>query len=88
MSGMTIGVKTLLIWLAAAAISTQAGAQAPTLGARDPSDPDQSVPGNGYESVTSGARSFRPTDPLPWRGVNDRVGPRPKPEPQQQPQQK
>jgi hypothetical protein len=82
---MTIGVKAILIRLAAAAISTQAGAQTPTLGARDPSDPYQSVPASGYESVTSGARSFRPIDPLPWRGVNDRVAPKPE---QPQPQQK
>lgn len=72
-------MKATVICLVGIAISTQAVAQTPTLGARDPSDARQGVPAVRYQSVTSGARSFRPIDPLPWRGVNDRVAPKPKP---------
>jgi hypothetical protein len=82
MPSTMIRMKATMICLLGLAISTQAvaQAQAPTLGAQDPSDPHQDVPAVRYQSVTSGARSFRPTDPLPWRGVNDRVAPKPKPE--------
>lgn len=73
--------QAAIICFAGVALSTQAMAQTPTLGARDPSDPRQGVPSVRYQSVTSGARSFRPIDPLPWRGVNDRVAPKPRPEP-------
>ena len=74
-------MKATVICLVGVAISAQAVAQTPTLGARDPSDPRQGVPAVRYQSVTSGGRSFRPIDPLPWRGVNDRVAPKPKPTP-------
>ena len=82
MPGMMTRMKATMICLLSVAISTQAVAQTPTLGARDPSDPDQDVPTVRYQSVTSGAQSFRPIDPLPWRGVNDRVAPKPKPKPE------
>lgn len=80
--GMMFRMKSTMICLVGVAISTQAVAQAtaPTLGARDPSDPRQSVPAVHYQSVTLGNRSFQPVEPLPWRGVNDRVAPKPKPE--------
>jgi len=82
MQRMMIRMQAAVICLVGIAISTQAAGQTPTLGARDPSDARQGVPAVRYQSVTSGARSFRPIDPLPWRGVNDRVAPKPKPKPE------
>ena len=51
-------------------------AQAPTLGERDPSDPSQAVPATTYRPVTSGLQSFRPVEPLPWGGQNEKVAPK------------
>jgi hypothetical protein len=55
-----------------------AAAQPPTLGDRDPSDPFQPVPPATYRPVTSGLQSFRPVEPLPWGGQNQKVAPQPK----------
>ncbi len=79
---VTALIKIAFACLAVLGLTTLAIAQSPTLGARDPSDPLERAPDAGYQSVTSGAQSFRPIDPLPWRGVNERVAPKPKPEPE------
>jgi hypothetical protein len=52
--------------------------QPPTLGGRDPSDPSHRVPPITHRPVTSGLRSFRPVEPLPWGGQNQKVTPKPK----------
>jgi len=77
---MMVSAKICFGVFIAVALSTQAAGQTPALGARDPSDPLQTVPGVSYRPITSGSKSFRPIDPLPWRGVNDRVAPQPQPE--------
>ncbi|WP_377799181.1 hypothetical protein [Bosea eneae] len=40
-----------------------------------PADPGARVPAVGYQSVTAGITSMRPTDPKNWRELNRRVGP-------------
>jgi len=47
----------------------------PALG-RDPADPEASVPPARYSPVTSGTKSHRPVEPLPWGDVNRRVMPK------------
>jgi hypothetical protein len=43
--------------------------------AADPADPTAPVPASGYRSITSGTKSYRPVEPLPWGDVNRRVAP-------------
>ena len=64
--------------LAMAGTAGAARAESPTLGYRDPSDPLQPVPPTTYRPVMSGLQSFRPTDPLPWGILNEKVAPKPK----------
>jgi len=42
---------------------------------RDPANPRSEGRASAYDPVTSGARSYRPVDPLPWSDVNKRVSP-------------
>ena len=42
-----------------------------------PDDPAARVPDARYELITSGTKSFRPVEPLPWPDVNRRVAPSP-----------
>jgi hypothetical protein len=48
-----------------------AGAQAAS-----PDDPKAPVKSNRYSPVTSGTKSYRPVEPLPWGDVNRRVAPK------------
>lgn len=57
-----------------------AGAQA----AR-PDDPGAPVKANRYSPVTSGTKSYRPVEPLPWGDVNKRVAPKQTPKDKQVP---
>ena len=41
-----------------------------------PDDPAAPVPSARYQSVISGAKSYRPVEPLPWGDVNRRVAPK------------
>jgi hypothetical protein len=43
--------------------------------ARDPAEPGVRVPPARYSPVTSGTKSFRPVEPLPWGDINRRVTP-------------
>jgi hypothetical protein len=43
----------------------------------DPADPGMRVPNVRYAPVTSGTKSYRPVEPLPWPDVNRRVAPPP-----------
>jgi len=52
--------------------SLQAGTAA---SAASPADPGARVPPAIYSPVTSGTKSFRPVEPLPWGDVNRRVAP-------------
>jgi hypothetical protein len=64
-----------------------AGAQAAS-----PADPGAPVKANRYSPVTSGTKSYRPVEPLPWGDVNRRVAskqtPKEKQGPPTQPQDK
>jgi hypothetical protein len=55
-----------------------AGAQAAS-----PDDPAASVKANRYIPVTSGTKSYRPVEPLPWADVNRRVAPKQTPKDKQ-----
>jgi len=44
--------------------------------ARDPANPEASVPPAQYSPVISGTKTFRPVEPLPWGDVNRRVMPK------------
>jgi hypothetical protein len=46
--------------------------------AASPDDPSASTPPTRYGPVTSGSKSYRPVEPLPWGDVNRRVTPQPK----------
>lgn len=39
-----------------------------------PDDPARGGP-SGYQSTTSGTKSYRPVEPLPWGDINRRVAP-------------
>lgn len=41
-----------------------------------PADPDAPVPAVAYRSVTAGAATLRPVEPMNWRELNRRVGPK------------
>jgi hypothetical protein len=56
-----------------------AGAQAAS-----PDDPRARVKANRYSPVTSGTKSYRPVDPLPWGDVNRRVAPKQTPKGKQE----
>jgi hypothetical protein len=43
---------------------------------RAPDDPAAPIHAYPYRSVTSGTKSYRPVEPLPWGGVNRRVAPK------------
>jgi hypothetical protein len=43
--------------------------------AASPADPATRVPAVRYDPVTSGTKSYRPVEPLPWGDVNRRVAP-------------
>jgi hypothetical protein len=49
--------------------------QAVGLQARSPDDPEAAVPPSQYGAVSSGTKSYRPVEPLPWGDVNRRVAP-------------
>jgi len=44
--------------------------------ARDPANPEASVPPARYSPIMSGTKSYRPVEPLPWGDVNRRVMPK------------
>jgi hypothetical protein len=44
--------------------------------AASPDDPGAPVKANRYSPVTSGTKSYRPVEPLPWGDVNKRVAPK------------
>ncbi len=44
--------------------------------ARDPANPEASVPPARYSPIISGTKSYRPVEPLPWGDVNRRVMPK------------
>jgi hypothetical protein len=46
-----------------------------TLRVAGPDDPAARVPDARYEPITSGTKSYRPVEPLPWPDVNRRVAP-------------
>jgi hypothetical protein len=48
------------------------------LHAANPDDPAVPVPRDVYRRITSGVKSYRPVEPLPWADVNRRVAPREK----------
>jgi hypothetical protein len=60
--------------------------------AASPDDPRAPVQANRYSPITSGTKSYRPVEPLPWGDVNRRVAPKQAPQDKQgapaQPQQK
>jgi hypothetical protein len=60
--------------------------------AASPADPGAPVKANRYSPVTSGTKSYRPVEPLPWGDVNKRVAPKQAPQDKQgaptQPQHK
>ena len=60
--------------------------------AASPDDPRAPVKANRYSPVTSGTKSYRPVEPLPWGEVNKRVAPKQAPQDKQgaptQPQHK
>lgn len=53
-----------------------------TAHAASPDDPRAPVPPNRYGPITSGTKSYRPVEPLPWGDVNRRVMPEQKATPQ------
>jgi hypothetical protein len=57
-------------------------AAALTAHAASPDDPRVPVPPNRYGPITSGTKSYRPVEPLPWGDVNRRVMPEQKGTPQ------
>lgn len=60
--------KVLLIGFAMAEVPL------PTWG-RDPADPSAPVPPARYAPVISGAKSYRPVEPVPWGNVNRSAAP-------------
>ncbi len=46
--------------------------------AANPDDPNAPTPPTRYSPVTSGTKSYRPVEPLPWGEINRRVTPQPK----------
>jgi hypothetical protein len=44
--------------------------------AASPDDPGSPAPPMRYQPVTSGTKSYRPVEPLPWGDVNRRVMPK------------
>jgi hypothetical protein len=44
--------------------------------ATGPDDPAARLPDARYGSVTTGTRSYRPVEPLPWDQINRRVMPK------------
>jgi len=46
--------------------------------AATPDDPDAPAPPARYSPVTSGTKTYRPVEPLPWGDINRRVTPQPK----------
>lgn len=48
--------------------------------AASPADPGAPVKANRYSPVTSGTKSYRPVEPLPWGDVNRRVAPKQTPQ--------
>jgi hypothetical protein len=48
------------------------------INAASPDDPGAPAPSAGYRPVTSGTKTYRPVEPLPWGNVNRRVAPQPK----------
>lgn len=57
------------------------------LHAANSDDPAVPVPRNVYRPVTSGVKSYRPVEPLPWGDVNRRVAPQEKQPPANVPSQ-
>ncbi|MFZ1104093.1 MAG: hypothetical protein WAN86_14840 [Hyphomicrobiaceae bacterium] len=51
--------------------------------AASPDDPGAPVKANRYSPVTSGTKSYRPVQPLPWGDVNRRVAPKQTPKDKQ-----
>jgi hypothetical protein len=51
--------------------------------AASPDDPTARVKANRYSPVTSGTKSYRPVEPLPWGEVNRRVAPKETPKEKQ-----
>jgi len=45
--------------------------------AASPDDPGAPAPSARYRPVTSGTKTYRPVEPLPWGDVNRRVAPQP-----------
>jgi hypothetical protein len=45
--------------------------------AATPDNPGAPVPASRYAPVTSGTKSYRPVEPLPWGDINRRVSPPP-----------
>ena len=48
-----------------------------------PDDPRARVKPNRYSSITSGTKSYRPVEPLPWGDVIRRVTPKKKDQPKE-----
>ena len=48
------------------------------LSAATPDDPGAPAPPARYSPVTSGTKTYRPVEPLPWGDINRRVTPQPK----------
>lgn len=44
--------------------------------AASPDDPGARVPGSRYDPITTGTKSYRPVEPLPWGEINRRVMPK------------
>ncbi|MGH7487960.1 MAG: hypothetical protein ACREMY_20520 [bacterium] len=63
---------SLLFFGAALALTTA------TVRSGGPDDPGAPTRADRYRPVTSGTKSYRPVEPLPWGDVNRRVTPAPK----------
>jgi len=50
--------------------------------AASPDDPGAPASSARYRPVTSGTRTYRPVEPLPWGDVNRRVAPQPQQAPE------